>query len=191
MTYRADHFTALLDACVLAGVLKRNLLLSLAEAELFRPRWSAPILDEMERAIDRMTNGQADTARQRQQMITAFGEACVTGFEVYIPSVDLPDANDRHVVAAAICTHAQVVVTDNLKDFPAAVLATYGMEVKSTDDFIADTITLHEQTAFAALKKMRERFANPALSTEAIINAAESQGLLNTALLMKRHEGYW
>ena len=55
MTYRADHFTALLDACVLAGVLKRNLLLSLAEAELFRPRWSEPILDEMERAIDRMT----------------------------------------------------------------------------------------------------------------------------------------
>ena len=41
MTYRSDHFTALLDACVLAGVLKRNLLLSLAEAELFRPRWSA------------------------------------------------------------------------------------------------------------------------------------------------------
>ena len=62
---------------------------------------------------------------------------------------------------------------------------------KSTDDFIADTMTLHEHTAFAALKKMRARFQNPALSTEAIINAAESQGLLNTALLMKQYEGYW
>ncbi|WP_430472694.1 hypothetical protein ACQ0MK_11415 [Thalassospira lucentensis] len=45
MTYRADHFTALLDACVLADVFKRNLLLHLAEAELFRPRWSPQILD--------------------------------------------------------------------------------------------------------------------------------------------------
>lgn len=51
MTYRADHFTALLDACVLADAFKRNLLLSLARAELFRPRWSPQILDETERAI--------------------------------------------------------------------------------------------------------------------------------------------
>ncbi|WP_417813479.1 PIN domain-containing protein [Thalassospira alkalitolerans] len=191
MTYRSDHFTALLDACVLAGVLKRNLLLSLAEAELFRPRWSALILDEMERAIAKISKGEADTAKQRDQMVTAFEEACVSGFEVYIPSVDLPDPNDRHIVAAAICTHAQVVVTDNLKDFPEAELGKFGMEAKSTDDFIADTITLHEHTAFAALKRMRARFQNPALSTEAIINVAESQGLLNTALLMKQYEGYW
>ncbi len=46
MSQYADRFTALIDACVLAGALRRNILLSLAEAGLFRPRWSARILDE-------------------------------------------------------------------------------------------------------------------------------------------------
>ncbi len=42
----ADRFTALIDACVLGGALRRNMLLSLADVGLFRPRWSSHILDE-------------------------------------------------------------------------------------------------------------------------------------------------
>lgn len=158
MTYRADHFTALLDACVLAGALKRNLLLSLAGAELFRPRWSAEILDEMERAIAKITMGKADTAKQRSAMECAFPEACVTGYEIYIPLTDLPDENDRHVLAAAVRTYAQVLVTDNFRDFPMDRVSHFGIEIKSTDEFIADTMTLHMPTAFEAIKKMRVRF---------------------------------
>ncbi|MEL6340910.1 MAG: PIN domain-containing protein [Myxococcota bacterium] len=51
MIGRADRFTVLLDANVLVGALKRNMLLSLAEVGLFRPRWSASILEEVERAL--------------------------------------------------------------------------------------------------------------------------------------------
>ncbi|KXJ57982.1 MAG: hypothetical protein AXW12_19365 [Thalassospira sp. Nap_22] len=191
MTYRSDHFTALLDACVLAGVFKRNLLLSLAEAELFRPRWSPVILDEMERAITKITNGEVDAAQERESVETAFEEACVTDFEQFIPAINLPDPDDRHVLAAAVATHAQVLVTDNLKDFPAEELGRFSIEPKSLDDFLADTITLHEHTAFSALKKMRQRFKRPALSTSVIIQTAESQGLLKTALLLKEYEQYW
>lgn len=51
MSRHADRFTALLDACVLGGALRRNMLLSLAEAGLFRPRWSSRILDECHLAL--------------------------------------------------------------------------------------------------------------------------------------------
>lgn len=47
----ANRFTAFIDACSLAGALKRNLLLTLAEAEFFRLRWSIKVLDETEAAI--------------------------------------------------------------------------------------------------------------------------------------------
>ncbi|KJE34367.1 hypothetical protein UF64_14855 [Thalassospira sp. HJ] len=191
MTYRADHFTALVDACVLADVFKRNLLLHLAEAELFRPRWSPQILDETERAIKKITKGEANGAKQRAAIERAFRDACVTGHEPHIPALTLPDAGDRHVLAAAIHTNAQVLVTDNLKDFPPEELVKFGIELKSPDEFIADTITLHEQTAFSALKCMRTGYQNPALSTSKIIQFAESRGLLKTALLLKEYEQYW
>lgn len=191
MTYRADHFTALLDACVLADVFKRNLLLSLARAELFRPRWSPQILDETERAIMRITKGETDGTKQRAAIERAFREACVTGYDALIAAVTLPDPNDRHVLAAAIHTNAQVLVTDNLKDFPSDELAKFGIELKSPDEFMSDTITLHEQTAFGALKAMRARYQNPALTTGKIIQFAESRGLMTTALLLKEYEQYW
>jgi hypothetical protein len=50
----ANRFTALIDACSLAGALNRDLLLTLAEASFFRLRWSGPILDETERAVARI-----------------------------------------------------------------------------------------------------------------------------------------
>lgn len=76
----ADRFTALIDACVLGGALRRNLLLSLADAGLFRPRWSVRILDETQKAISKITNGQTDGSHQREAIEAAFPEAIVTGF---------------------------------------------------------------------------------------------------------------
>lgn len=79
----ANRFTALIDACALVGVLKRNLILSLAEAEFFRLRWSSPILDETERAITEVLTGKGDAAavkkavKARAAMEAAFEEALV------------------------------------------------------------------------------------------------------------------
>jgi len=47
----ANRYTVFIDACTLASALKRNLLLTLAEAEFFRVRWSVQVLDETQRAI--------------------------------------------------------------------------------------------------------------------------------------------
>ncbi|PVA08874.1 PIN domain-containing protein [Pelagivirga sediminicola] len=187
MSRYADRFTALLDACVLGGALRRNMLLSLAEAGLFRPRWSARILDETQKAISEITKGATDGYRQRKAIEAAFPESLVTGYEVFEDKLDLPDPNDNHVLAAAISTSASVIITDNLADFPEVALAPHAIGAISADDFIADTIELDPSESILALRRMRERFENPALDVPALIHKSEAQGLLQVATLMDEY----
>ena len=186
----ADRFTALIDACVLGGALRRNMLLSLAEAGLFRPRWSARILDETQKAISEITKGATDGSRQRAGIEAAFPEAIVSGYEVFEGKLDLPDPDDNHVLAAAISTSASVIVTDNLADFPAVSLAPHAIDAISADDFIADTIELDPSEAILAFRRMRERFANPAIDVPALIHKSEAQGLLQVATLMNEYRAF-
>jgi len=190
----ANRFTALVDACVLAGTLKRNLLLTLAEAEFFRLRWSVQILDETQRAIQTILEGRNDpeaeakAARARSAMERAFEEACVGGIDALLPLVPaLPDPNDRHVVAAALKTAASVIVTDNLRDFPAEALEPLNLEVRGADAFIADTIALDPGRAVAAIRRMRERLRNPAKTPETLLLDMEAEGLTETVDALKLH----
>ena len=121
----ANRFTALVDACSLAGVLGRNTLLSLAGAELFRVRWSAEILVETERTLvgfftDRGQDEPTEAAaRQIARMSRAFPEALVEDYGAYLPDpAGLPDPDDAHVIAAARACGALVIVTENVRDFP-------------------------------------------------------------------------
>ncbi|QPF90660.1 PIN domain-containing protein [Bradyrhizobium commune] len=188
----ANRFTALIDACTLVSPLKRNLLLSLAEAGFFRLRWSVRILEETEAAIEKLLNdkGEHNAAEQakraRANMETAFEDAMVTDFDNFLSvAATLPDPNDAHVIAAAVKTQAATIVTENLKHFPEPVLAALNMEAKSTDEFIADTIALDEGRAVAAIRQMRERFKKPAITAEALLLKMESIGLLEAADLLR------
>ena len=140
MMRRGDRFTALVDACVLGGALRRNLILSLAEVGLFRLRWSDAILDETERTIRKITEGKADTARQRTMMVVAFPEAMVLHDRTIEAHLALPDSGDVHVLAAAIGAKADVIVTDNVKDFPIEALEAWEIEAVTADAFIADCL---------------------------------------------------
>src|SRR6185369_8432612 len=98
-----NRFTAFIDACSLASVLRRDLLLSLAEADFFRLRWSSRVLDETQRAIEkiRTNKGQLDAAEKaakaRSDMARAFEDAMVTDFDHLLLVADqLPDQNDAH-----------------------------------------------------------------------------------------------
>jgi hypothetical protein len=190
MSRYADRFTALLDACVLGGALRRNMLLSLAEAGLFRPRWSLRVLDETQKAISLITKGETDGARQRAAIEAAFPEALVAGYEIFEEKLALPDPDDNHVLAAAIATSASVIATDNLTDFPAEILAPHAIQAISADDFIADTIELDPSEAILALRRMRERFKNPALDVAALIHKSEAQGLLKVATFMDEYQSF-
>ena len=192
----ANRFTALLDACVLASPLKRNLLLSLAEAEFFRPRWSARIMGETERTVEKLllkrgiADPAANAARARDAMERAFEDAMVTGFEKLEAGFpDLPDAGDRHVLAAAVKTRASIIVTDNLRDFPDAILRPLDLEAKDADAFIADTIDLRVAQAVPALRRMRERLKRPEKTPEMLLLDMEKIGLTLTADALRDHIG--
>jgi hypothetical protein len=67
----------------------------------------------------------------------AIRDVTVTGYEHLIDQLDLPDADDRHVLAAAIQAEAEVIVTRNLRDFPADRLNAWGVQAQHPDDFLA------------------------------------------------------
>ncbi len=193
----ANRFTALVDACVLAGALKRNLLCSLAEAEFFQIRWSVPILDETEAAIAGILaargagDAQAQAARARHMLQTAFEDAMVLGHEDMMPLCEgrLADPDDAHVVAAALKTQAAVIVTDNLRDFPPAFLAELNLEARSADAFIADSMALDPGRAAAALRRMRLRFQRPALTAEELLVRMDAQGLRESVSVLREWAG--
>ncbi|MEN9923993.1 MAG: hypothetical protein RL268_119 [Pseudomonadota bacterium] len=192
----ANRYTALIDACTLVSVWRRNLLLTLAEAEFFRVRWSEKILDETERAIARLMNerglidSKARAARSVANMKAAFPEALVDDFALFEKTeYGLPDKGDEHVLAAAIKTQAQALVTENLSDFPASVLAPLAIEARSADDFIADTIALDEGRAVAAINRMRLRLNKPEHTPEDMLRSLEAHELFETASVLAPHIG--
>lgn len=137
-------FIVLYDACVVYPAPVRDLLLRIATTGVVRARWSEAILDECFRnvAAQRPDLPSAALERTRALMNRAVPDCLVSGYEHLIDGLDLPDPDDRHVLAAAIRANAQAIVTFNLKDFPDHVLARYDMEAKHPDEFVLGSIDL-------------------------------------------------
>jgi hypothetical protein len=104
-------------------------------------------------------------------------DALVEGYEDLIPGLSLPDENDRHVLAAAIRGGAQVLVTMNLKDFPAEVLQKYEMEARHPDEFILHLIDLAPYVVKDAAETHRQSLKNPPKSIDEFLASLEAQGL--------------
>lgn len=104
---------------------------------------------------------KAERHKRITRMDDAFPAARVINYNSLIEALTLPDVNDRHVLAAAIKTNANQIVTNNLKDFPSSTLATYGLSAKSADDFLADIIDLDQATAREAFRELVLHRRNP------------------------------
>jgi predicted nucleic acid-binding protein len=170
------------------------LLLTLAEAEFFRVRWSETVLDETQAAIEAIVakKGDPDPARAairaRGAMERAFEDAMVEDFQNFLAVCGgLPDPKDAHVLAAALKTKADVLVTENVKHFPAGQLAAFGLDVRTADEFIADTIMLDEGRAVPAIRRMRERFCRPDLTADELLVRMEAVGLTETVDVLELH----
>ena len=111
---------AVYDACVLHPAALRDTLILLSLTGLVRARWSDTILDGWERSIVRIRPELDRTAlrRTRELMNIAVPDAVISGFDPLLAGLDLPDPDDRHVLAAAMHGGAQAIVTFHLNDFP-------------------------------------------------------------------------
>lgn len=131
------HFVVVFDACVLYPAPLRDFLLRLATTGLFAARWTERIQDEWSRSLLRERPGLADAiAVTRRKMEAAIPDCLVTDYESLINGLKLPDPDDRHVLAAAIRCGAQLIVTNNLKDFPSDCLSGFGIEAIPPDNFV-------------------------------------------------------
>ena len=188
----SNRFTAVVDACTLADVAKRDLLLTLAEAGLYRLRWSDRILSETEGAITSILKTRPDAAERAAisvaNMRKGFPEAEYCNYaDIEKGLTCLPDPNDHHVLAAALACRASVIVTENLKDFPKSALAPYGIEPKSADEFIADSIDLDYPQAIKAISGMLQKLSRPALTPQDWIEKLRSRGMTETVDVIFPH----
>jgi len=138
------NFIALYDACVLYPAPLRDLLMHLAMTDLYRAKWTNEIHDEWMRNVlaNRPDLIRTQLERTRELMNSNVRECLVDGYEKLIPALTLPDPNDRHVLAAAIRSSSSVIVTFNLKDFPAKILKEFGIEAQHPDDFLMHLLDL-------------------------------------------------
>jgi hypothetical protein len=133
-----SRYAALLDACVLVPIVLTDTLLRIAERDVYRPLWSDRILEEALDATIEIHPG-IEPARLRarfETMSATFEDACVVDWGHLEAKIELPDADDRHVIAAAIRGRADCIVTANLRDFPAAALIELDIEITHPDDFL-------------------------------------------------------
>lgn len=176
-------YTALLDANVLYPAPMRDLLLQLAVTDLFKAKWSADIHQEWIEALLRNEpeRDRAALERTRDLMNKATRDCVVTGYAELIPSLALPDKNDRHVLAAAVAGRCNVIVTQNLKHFPNAVLAPLGIDAQHPDEFLTHHLDLAPGIFCKAVAKVRARLKHPPYSTQEYLDTLTRQGLVATA----------
>lgn len=162
---------AVLDACVLIPNVLADTLLRCAEHELFGARWSVRILDEVRRNLPASVDAAA-ADRRIAAMRKYFPEAEVAGYEHLIDGM-LNHQKDRHVLAVAVASEAEFIVTANLKDFPSSALSPYAIEALHPDDFLCDLFDQYPRELTEIIAQQADatgRGGRPKLSIDDILD---------------------
>lgn len=175
------RFTIVLDTNVIYPIEIRDILLWFAYYDLYTPKWSNHIFDELKRLMKAKGISQEIIDRQINNMNRAFPDALVQGYESIIDTLSLKDKKDCHVLAAAIKTNANLIVTNNLKHFPSPYLSMFDIEAKSADDFICDIIDLNQIKARDAFIEMVSNKNNPPLDNYQMLEIFRKRGLNKSA----------
>lgn len=172
-------FGATYDACVLYPAGLRDLLVRLGMTRLFRARWTHQILDEMVKAIlsRRSDLTEQQLQRTRELMCAAVPDCLTTGFEGLIDGLDLPDPDDRHVLAAAIRANSGVIVTENVADFPQTTLEPYNIEAQTPDIFVLHLIDLAPSTVRAVVEAQATALKDPPMTAGEVLDHLALSGL--------------
>lgn len=175
------RYTCVLDTNVIYPIEIRDLLFWFAHYDMFTPKWSKTIFQEWERVMLEKGVSETEVRKRMRTANEAFPDALVANYESLIENLELPDPDDCHVLAAAIKTNANIIVTNNLKDFPEDYLATFGLCAKSADDFLTDIIDLNPTLAVDAFKQLVLNRRNPDLDEYEVLNIMRKQGLKDAA----------
>jgi hypothetical protein len=175
---------AIFDACVLYPAPLRDFLVRLAVNGACRALWSDAIHDEWTRNVlaDRPTVTAESLARCRRLMEEHLPSALVAGYDELIPSLTLPDPDDRHVLAAASHGAARFIVTINLRDFPDSVLVGHGIEAIHPDEFVGLLLDELPDLVRLAAGQQRAALRHPPKSVEQFLAMLTKCGLPQSAV---------
>ena len=147
-----------------------DILIRLAQRGLYRALWSGEILEEVVRSIARRRPdlSVALLRKRTAAMQTALQDATVEGYEALLPALH-ELAGDAHVAAAAVFGRADVIVTSNVRDFPARVLERHRIAVQSPDDFLTHQWWLDPLAVVDVLMAQSQGTNKPPLSPDDIL----------------------
>jgi PIN domain len=185
---RQSAYTAFFDACVFYPAPLRDLLIQLATTGLFRAKWTNQIQDEWIKSLlaSRPDLDEGRLKRTRDLMNQSVMDCLVIGYEQLIPSLVLPDPQDRHVLAAAIVSRSDAIVTTNLKHFPPDKLAPFNIESIHPDEFIFNQFGLNQAKVITAVGRIRSRLRNPAIAAEEYLTKLLELGLSKTVSALEQ-----
>ncbi|GAA1959694.1 PIN domain-containing protein [Kitasatospora viridis] len=179
-------FIVLYDSNVLYPNTVRDLLIRLAQHRIVQAKWTEQILDEVEAALRRNDIGDDEKrAELRRRMNAAVRDCLVTNYEPLIEGLKLPDPDDRHVLAAAIKAGAQVIVTDNSKDFPSECLVEWGIEQKTADDFVMDLIDMDGRVVYGCVMEIVSSRRRKPVTFDDVLDQLERSQLIGSASMLR------
>jgi len=163
-----------------------------AATDLFRARWTDTIHSEWTRNLlaNRPDLSEVQLQRTVELMNRAVPDCLVRNYERLIPSLELPDPNDRHVLAAAIHCEADVIVTTNLKDFPQHILGRYEIEAQHPDIFFSHIFDLNPVAFSKAVREHRNSLKNPPKTAKELLEAYMALGLVITVTKLDEMIGF-
>jgi hypothetical protein len=181
-------FRAFLDASVLYPASLRDFLMRLTEAGLYQALWSRDVHEEWIRAVlrDRPDLSLEKLHGVREAMDRHAEEALVIGYQSLIPSLTLPDPDDRHVLAAAIVGRVDIIVTRNLRDFPAEALDPYEIEAQHPDVFLRHVIDLTPVIVVDVVCAQQASMTRPPISMDELLALFERMDLAETVAELRR-----
>ncbi len=147
----------LLDTCVLYPTVMREMLIGAAKGGAFVPLWSERILEEWRRAA--LKHGDAGAAQAQSEAVFlnfAFPKAIVSFTPEQEARFWLPDPADIHVLAAAIAGHADLIITQNAKDFPRNILAEEGLKRLASDEFLCQFFQTNPKAVIQVAENTRQ-----------------------------------
>lgn len=180
---------AIFDACILYPFHLRNVVVQAAVDRLVEARWTDVIHDEWIRSLAaRMpTVPAARLQGTRRLMNQALPAATVSGYEGHIARVKLPDPDDRHVVAAAITAGATLILTWNLRHFPASELKKFGLRKETPDTFLSSLYDEVPDLVIGSLANARRNLSRTQVSPLDFIDILRSQRLTGIAQRAQKH----
>lgn len=176
-------FTAFFDSNVFFGARLRSLLLAQAQTGLFRARWSEDVHAEWMRAVVRSRPDLtlADLQETRAAMDRAVLDCLVADYRPLIATLQLPDPDDRHILAAAIAGRASVIVTFNERHFPEESLAPFGLHTRHPDAFLLDLESIDGAAFLDAVRWDLGHYRNPPVSVDDYVGRLRAAGVPKTA----------